>query len=168
MEGDNQTVKRLGSSVPGPTFAAAFFAILAIAAGVWAVNSHNKIDTLQRDLTEIRASAHASVYRLEPTESAPGGLRGEVFITPTGSGAISVSGLPAAGDNEEFRIWYLYDDGSPLAGGTLAVDANGQGFALIPGDTQSHSGIAISLESADSDSADMTYLLIAEVRSGRG
>lgn len=168
MSSGDQTPYRTGSRLPWPIMAVIGFGLLAIIAGVWAVRSHNEVESLKQELTELRASANASVFILQPTDHAPAAVQGQVFINLSGTGIVVVSNLPQSGDNEEFRLWYLAEDDTAVSGGTLHVDAHGQGFALIPGDTGTYSRIAISLESTDNDTPDGVFLLIGEVRSGRG
>lgn len=168
MKAGGKSVSRVSSPVSWPILAVIGLGLLAVITTVWAITSHNKVEDLEREAAELRASANASIYQLEPTASAPPASQGQVFISLTGSGVVTVSNLPQAGDSEEFRLWFVQDDSATASGGTLSVDANGQGFALIPGDTGAYSQIAISLESVGSDDPAGTYLLIADVRSGRG
>lgn len=151
-----------------PLLAAIALGVLATITTIWAVASSNRVDSLEQDLAEIRANANASAFVLEPTENAPNNVQGQVFLSVTGSGAVVVSNLPQPGDNDEYRIWYLQEDGSATMGTTLSVDANGQGFALIPGDSGEYVGIAISLETAGDEAPAAFYLMIADVRSGKG
>jgi hypothetical protein len=166
-------VKRSGSRVRSPiawpVLAVTALVVLAIITSVWAVTSHTRMSSLESEIAELRSNAHASVFALEATESAPTGTQGQVFLTLSGSGAVTVSNLPNPGDNEEFHLWFLKGDGdTAMAGGTLIVNANGQGFALIPADTADYTQIAVSLEPVGVNAPGGTFLLMAEVGSGRG
>lgn len=158
----------MGSSIPWHVIAIAALGVLAVGSIIWAVVSNNRVDSLEQDLANVRANANASAYMLEPTEDAPNGVQGQVFLSVTGSGAVIVSNLPQPGDNDEYRLWYLQEDGSAIEGAPLSVDPNGQGFALIPGDAGDYVSIAISLETTGDDAPGAVYLMIAEVRSGKG
>lgn len=168
MVSKDRSASRIGSSIPWLLLAAIVLGVLAITTTVWAVRSHAEVESLEREIAELRAGAGASVFDLVPTDSAPNAARGQAFINISGSGAVIVSHLPQPGDNEAFFLWYLQEDGTATAGGTLHVNENGQGFALIPGDTEHYAQIAISLESIGTDAPEGNYLLVADVRLGRG
>lgn len=168
MRSENPSVSRVSSPLSWPRLAAISLGILAVITSVWAVRSQNSVEVLERELAQIRAGTGASVFDLVATDLAPDNAQGQVFVSLAGSGAVIVSGLPQPGDNEVFILWYLQDDGSAISGGTLQLQENGAGFALIPGDTGNYSHIAISLEAAGSDAPAGNYLLVAEVKSGRG
>lgn len=155
---------------PSPAWMLALISlvILVIGSGVWAIRAQNQVDSLEGEISQLRTSATASIFTLEPTENAPNSVQGQVFLSVSGSGAVIVSNLPLPGDNEEFRLWYLDEDDSATAGTVLSVDAFGQGFALIPGDAGNYSRIAISLETTGTEAQPGIYLMIADVRSGRG
>lgn len=169
MGSGNRSAIRMSSPVAWPTLAAIALGVLAVITSVWAVISHNEAETLEREVLELRANANASMYVMDPTDSAPTATQGQVFISLSGSGVVMVSNLPQPGDNEEFRLWYLQDnDDTAMAGGSLTVSETGQGFALIPADTTNYSRIAVSLEPSGSEVPGGSFLLIGEVRSGRG
>lgn len=142
--------------------------ILATITSVWALNSNARVDELEQEIAKIRAAANASVFDLVPTNFAPNSAQGQVFVSLSGSGVVTVSGLPQPGDNEVFTLWYLVEDGTASHGGTLNIDDLGQGYILVPGDADSYSQIAISLEATGNTEPAGNYLLVAEVNSGKG
>lgn len=168
MSSNDRSTRRLSSPLPWSMLAVLGFALVAIIAGIWAVRSHGEVEALEREIAELRSGANASVFELTPTEIAPDSSRGQVFITLTGSGVVVVSNLPQPGDNEEFRLWYLHDDDRAVSGGAIHMHESGQGFALVPGDMEGYSRIAVSLETRGTDAPEGNYLLIAEVKPGRG
>ena len=167
MSSENQTVSGRIRQIPAPILVMVALGVLAISTSVWAVRSQSEVMSLENELAEVRANANASVFDLERTENAPTAAQGQVFIRVSGSGVVIISNLPQPGDNEEYRLWYLEDE-TVRSGGPVTVDANGQGFALIPGDSGHYSQIAVSLEAEGTDTPTTSYLLVADVRSGRG
>lgn len=143
--------------------------IIAIATSSWALSLNSRIDSLESELSTIRTNASASYYALEPTDSAPTAIRGQVFISITGSGVLTITNAPQPGDNEEYRLWFLNDDDDTIMSNVaFNIDANGQGFALIPADTSGYDRVAVSLEPTESQSPGGHYLLTAQVKSTRG
>lgn len=168
MSSAREPVSRMKSTLPLPVLVVVVLAVVAVIATIWAVLSTNRASSLESELAEVRANANASAYVLEPTENAPNGVQGQVFLNVSGSGVVVVSNLPQPGDNDEFRIWYLQGDGSATEGAALSVSPDGQGFALIPGDAGDYVGIAISLEASGDEAPAAFYLMVADVRSGKG
>lgn len=148
--------------------AAVALGVLALIFGGWAFALQNRVDNLEKELAAVRANATASVFTLGPTDRAPATARGQVFLSLTGSGVVTASNLPQPGDNEAYHLWFLTADGKATSGGVLAVDQQGQGFALIPADSTAFAQIAVSLEPVGTASTDGTWLLIGDVDSGNG
>lgn len=158
----------MGSSGNPWMIATLALAVVAIICGVWALNLQSRVQSLESDLSTVRANANATRYTLEASANAPQNARGEVWLSPSGSGVITVGNLPAAGDNEEYVVWMQTDDGDPVRGGIISIDSAGQGYALVPADSAGITRIGISLEQRDAIAPAGEYLLSTDIASSRG
>jgi hypothetical protein len=176
MESNPPRRSRMGSSLSQPTTVAIACLVLAFITTVWAVLNHNRIsdlddevNDLQAQISTLRENANATAFAFVATDIAPANLQGVAYIGTSGSGAVVISNLPPAGDNEVYQLWLLGDgDEGAVAAGTLLTNQQGQGFALLPADAGGYSRIAISLEPQGSDEPTGAFLLVAEVNPARG
>ncbi len=176
MESNPTRRSRLGSPLSLSTTITLACIALALITSIWAVINHNRVDSLQGEVHDLRAqnatlreNANSTAYPFVATDTAPPNLQGVAYIGTSGSGAVAISNLPPAGDNEVYQLWLLGDtDDSAMAAGTLLVNAQGQGFALLPADASGYSRIAISLEPQGSEQPSGAFLLLAEVNPARG
>jgi hypothetical protein len=170
---NKQQSSRISASPGSLTLACAMLALIAL---TWAVINQVRISDLHADLDSLRAdnailreNANATAYLFVPSDIAPNNLNGVAYLGTSGSGAVVISNLPPAGDNEVYRVWLVNPDDSATAAGSLFLADNGQGFALIPADASGYNRIAISLEpNGDSATPSGDFLLVAEVPAVRG
>lgn len=148
--------------------AALALGVLAIIFAGWALTLQNTVDGLEADVATVRANANASVYALSPTDRAPATMQGQVFLSLTGSGVVTINNVPLPGDNEAYHLWFLDSNGQATPGGVFAIDQQGQGFALIPADSGRYVQVAISLEPEGTTTSDGTWLLVGDIDSGKG
>lgn len=161
--------QRIGSGVHRWMLAVVALGVLAIIAGVWALTLQGQVESLEDDLAAVRANANATRYELPPTETAPESARGQVWLSPSGSGVVTLSNMPTSGDNEVYTLWIETADGSePIWANTFAMDDAGQGYALIPADMEGITRIGVTLEQRGNQSASGDYLLTTEVTGGNG
>lgn len=163
-----QKRNRMGSGGNPWMIATAAMAVLAIIASIWAMNLQGRVESLEDDLATVRANANATLYQLEPTDTAPESARGQVWLSPSGSGVITISNMPTPGDNEAYTVWIENDGGEAVWAGTFTLDDGGQGFALIPADSAGISRIHVSLEQRGNQTTSGNYLLTTEVTGGNG
>lgn len=176
MESNPPHRSRMGSPLSPPATVAIACLVLALMTTIWAVLNHNRTSGLEDEVTDLRAqvstlreNANATAFPFVATDIAPANLQGVAYIGTSGSGAVVISNLPPAGDNEVYQLWLLgeSDDGA-VAAGTLLTNQQGQGFALLPADASGYSRIAISLEPKGSKEPSGAFLLVAEVNPARG
>lgn len=176
MQSNPERQTPTGNSLPLPKMIAIGCGLLALVTSLWGLVNHNRmtsleaeVTTLRDDIAILRENATASVYPFTATEIAPPDLQGVVYIGISGSGAVIISNLPPAGDNEVYQMWLLGEtDDNAVAAGTLWTNPQGQGFALIPADSSGYARIAVSLEPQGSDEPSGAFLLIASVNEARG
>jgi hypothetical protein len=127
---------------------------MVIAALAWALSLRNELETATVDLDaaraeieELRAQANATAYQLQPTGDAPANANGTAFFALDGAGMISVANLAPAPEGRSYQVWYYpTPQAEPLSGATFPVDANGNGFMLIPADVGLFTQISITIE----------------------
>lgn len=175
MQSSSQRPSRLGSPLPTPTLIAVICVVLAIMTSIWAIVNHNRVASLEdeaqdlrQDISVLRENANSTAYVFEATDIAPPNLQGVAFIRTSGSGAVAISNLPPAGDNDVYQLWLVNADDSATSAGALITNENGQGFALIPADSSGYTRIAISLEQAGATQPSGEFLLTTEVNPARG
>lgn len=176
MTSNPQRPSRIGSALSLPVLIAIACGMLALITMTWAIVNHTRISaldaemqSLRDDVAILRENANATAYTFTATNIAPSNVQGVAYIGTSGSGAVVISNLPPAGDNEVYQLWLLGETNEgAIAAGTLLTNQQGQGFALLPADASGYSRIAISLEPAGSDSPSGAFLLIAEVNPARG
>jgi hypothetical protein len=129
-----------------------------------------RLERIEGENRTIRASANATVYQLLPTEDAPPNAHAQAWFSVEGSGVLSVANMPGLEPGTTYQLWYITDSPSaPVPGGTFPVDANGQGFMLIPADVDGVTSIAISLEpEGGSASPTGAILLTSDISDARG
>lgn len=176
MESNPHRASRLGSPLSLPATVALACIGLALITTIWAVVNHNRInslsteaDNLRDQIATLRENANATAYTFVPTDIAPANVQGVAYVGTSGSGAVAINNLPPAGDSEVYQLWLLGDtNDSAIAAGTLLINQQGQGFALLPANASGYSRIAISLEPQGSEEPSGAFLLVAEVNPARG
>jgi outer membrane murein-binding lipoprotein Lpp len=176
MESNPRRRSRLGSSSSMPATVALACIGLALITTIWAVVNHNRISSLSTEVNDLRAqittlreNANATAYTFVATDIAPSNVQGVAYIGTSGSGAVVISNLPPAGDNEVYQLWLLGEtNDDAVAAGALLTNQQGQGFALLPADASRYVQIAISLEPEGGKKPSGAFLLVAEVNPARG
>jgi anti-sigma-K factor RskA len=81
----------------------------------------------RRQIEEVLA--HAEARPLQPADSASGG--GRAYLDPAHDQVlVVVSQLPVLPANRTYQLWFVRPDGQRDDGGTLRVDAQGDGTIL--------------------------------------
>jgi len=156
---------------------AVLLALLVIGLGFWAFDQRSslhdaqgEITRLERELSRLRENADSTSYRMMATPDGPPSASGTAFLSLSGSGVLSVSHLPEPQSSLGYQIWYFPAGGEgAIPGGFITLDANGQGFALLPADATPVATIGISLEpTRGSPSPTGPLLLTGSLSGARG
>lgn len=165
---DEQHVQRTPAEPSLLLAMAVLLALVVIGLGFWAFDQRSslqdvqgEITRLERELSRLRDNADSTSYRLMATPDGPPSASGTAFLSLSGSGVLAVSNLPAPRSGQGYQIWYFPTGGKRATpGGFLTLDANGQGFALLPADAAPAATIGISLEPTEGSSRPTGPLLI--------
>jgi hypothetical protein len=140
--------------------AGALFGIVAIVAALALAETKDNLEeeiaiqnTLIDDLNAQRDAylqqTTAIVWNLAPTTLGSPDSSGIIFADPVGTSVIlSVTGMPALGENQAYQIWYLLPDATSEAGPQLDVDGNGNALTRLTADLTQYQAIAITVEPA--------------------
>lgn len=149
-------------------------ALVVIGLGFWAFDQRSslqgaeaEIARLERELSQLRENADSTSYRMMATPDGPPSASGTAYLSLSGSGVLAVSNLPEPQSGLGYQIWYFPAGGEgAIPGGFITLDANGQGFALLPADATPVATIGISLEPTGGSASPTGPLLLTGSLSG--
>jgi len=128
---------------------AAIAAVVVLAAlGAWNISLTGQLSTAQQEQATVdRVLALAQ----EPggraailVPGASGGPAGLAAVTPNGSFAMALQGLPETSGTQVYEAWVIAPSGNPVPIGSFAVGANGVG-ALTAAQVPAAAGLTIGL-----------------------
>ncbi len=120
--------------------AAVAAAVLAIGGIVWSPWSDDTAPP--SPLAAVTTATDA-----QRTSSTRGGVTTEVvYSKQLGKAAISVKGLAPAPSGKTYQLWYIGAGGTITSAGLFAVDADGNGQALLAGQATATDKVAVSVE----------------------
>lgn len=173
----NQPQQRIRAHPRSLLTAAVLFGLVVVGLGFWALDlrsdlqiANREISRLEGEIAGIRANADSTSYRMTATPDGPPSASGSAYLSITGSGVLAVANLPPALAGMGYQLWYFpAGGGDPLPGGLVTLDANGQGFALLPADSGPVATLGISLEPrAGSTTPTGPMLLTGSLSGARG
>lgn len=142
--------------------------------GFWAFDQRSnlqgaeaEIARLERELSQLRENADSTSYPMLATPDGPPSASGTAYVSLSGSGVLTVSNLPEPQSGLGYQIWYFPAGGEgAIPGGFITLDADGQGFALLPADATPVATIGISLEPTGGSASPTGPLLLTGSLSG--
>lgn len=157
-----------------PLFTAILLGLVTIGLGFWALSlradlqaAGHEITRLESEIAQVRASADATTYRLTATPDGPPSASGTAYLSISGSGVLAVANLPVPSAGRGYQLWYFPTGGAdPFPGGFVTIDANGQGFSLLPVDVGPVATLGISLEPIQGSTSPTGPMLVTGSLSG--
>ena len=134
--------------------AAAAAAVIAVGGLVWSPWSDDAAPP--SPLAQVTTATDA-----QRTSSTRAGVTTEVFYSKQlGKAAISVKGLPPAPAGKTYQLWYVGAGGTITSAGLFAVDADGNGSAVLSGQATPTDKVAVSVEPAGGSAQPTTDPLV--------
>jgi anti-sigma-K factor RskA len=139
----------------GPRLRAFVIGWAATAAALVALMAWVVVDSTREpsnpSVAELASAGDTSVVPLSGNTS---GASGRFYVSAEHSlGGLAVTGLPSSATGQTYQVWYIGKDQQWTWGGSVQVNANGDGVAKLklPGSLANFAGVAICTEpSSDS------------------
>ena len=133
---------------------ALILAVALVACLAWGITTRSDLSsardratTLQTELDDVRASANATVFALNPPADQESSAIGTVYMDLTGAGAIVLSHLDPAPEGRSYQVWFKPTaNGEAIPGQIVTLDDAGNAVLLIPADVGVIATISVTLE----------------------